>query len=410
MEDLYEQQREGRQQEEYEDIPYIRALRGKPLKPGRYHAPTPNLYLFVSAKRKRRWIFRYSRIDRTGPTEISLGPYPQVSEDKAIVRSEELRKLIANGIDPQADKRRRRGEKETFAEVAEAWIDLQKGAWSASSLRNAHVLLRIHGKPLARKPIGRINEDMIQSAVKPLWAGDHAPQARRALAMWENVFDFARAKKIYVGDNPARWKGLQEHLSPKQPPGERPHHPALPYTELPEFLRKLWPRQGTGAVALEFAILTVCRTSEVLKMKWDEFDPHQRVWTIPAARMKAREAHRVPLCGRAMELLARRNEQRNGSEFVFTGYSTKALADKSMILLLRNMGVTDTVHGFRSSFSDWAYDKKFAPDTVEACLAHQVGTKVKRAYRRGDDFENRRPLMEAWSSYCGGAAISKPKE
>jgi integrase len=389
-------------------IPYILALEGKSAKPGRYHAPTPNLYLLVTAKQRRRWIFRYSRVDKTGVTEISLGPYPQIDQPKAIAKAEELRKLIADGIDPQADKSRRRGEKVTFAEAADDWIELQKGAWSESSMRNARILLHHHGKPLARKPIGRINKDMVQAALKPLWADDHAPQARRALAMWARVFDYAKVKDLFVGDNPARWQ-LQKHLSPKQSPGERPHLPALSYAELPGFIHQLRPRQGraTGAVALEFAILTACRTSEVLNMEWKEIAPDGQTWIISASRMKARRDHRVPLSDRAVEILARQKEQSNGSEFVFTGYTTNALASKTMILLLRNMGVSDTVHGFRSSFSDWAHDQKlWASETIEACLAHQVGTKVARAYRRDDDLENRRPVMAAWAAYCGSSTLA----
>jgi integrase len=399
--ELAEEQHRLRHGENWDKyIPYIHALDGKPNKTGRCHAPTPNLYLFVTAKGKRRWLFRYSRVDKTGVTEISLGPYPQVTEAKAITKAEELHKLIANGIDPQADKRRRRGEKVTFAETADEWIELQKGAWSESSIRNAHLLLHVHGKALANKPIGRINEDHIQAALASLWAT--APiQARRALAMWAQVFDFAKVKKLYSGDNPASWS-LQKLLSPKQPNGERPHLPALPYAELPNFIQgQLRAKQShaTAAVALEFTILTACRTSEVLDMRWEEIEAD--VWTIPASRMKARRPHRVPLSGRAMELLDRRLEQRKGP-FVFTGYTDKPLADKAMMMLLRSMGVKASVHGFRSSFSDWAYDKKFAPETIEQCLAHQVGPKVARAYRRGDDLEARRPLMDAWSAYCGG--------
>jgi integrase len=414
MEDLWEAEREKRQQGIHDNIPYIRALMGKPVPLGRrYKAPCRGLYLFVSKKGKRRWILKYSRLDKTGPTDIALGPYPLLSEDAAIAKAQELHQLIANSIDPAEDKRRKRGEKVNFAEAADKWLAKQKGGWSASTLRNATRLIHHHGKPLARRPIARITEDMVDAALKPIWDSGHAPTARSALEKWAAVFDFARAHKWYAGDNPARWKGLHEYLSPKQLPGDRPHHPSFGYAELPALMQEIRHRQGmaksNGAYALEFIILTACRKSEVLEMPWDEIDFGNLVWNIPKERMKARKPHRVPLTPRMLDILGARRRLSKGDDYVFTGYTDKPLAGKSVNALMRSMGIPSTegsVHGWRSAFSDWAHDKQFEHETIEQSLAHKVHTPVARAYRRGDDLPNRRTLMEAWAEYCGGTEHS----
>jgi integrase len=301
-------------------------------------------------------------------------------------------------------------------------MDLKKGKWRAgdngSHMRVAKWMLQRHpaAAALTNMPVSEITPDVIQSALKPLWLTTPIT-ARRALNMWENVLDHARARGWYKGENPARWKGLHEHLSPEHHFYDR-HHEALPYAEIPEFIQQLRKRQATSvaALALEFLILTAARTSEVLEMEWTEIDYEQRVWTLSPNRTKQKQQHRVPLSDRAWELIEIRMEEGtfDGSSFVFTGHDQNPLSEKSMFWILkRRMSpwAWYTVHGFRSTFSDWAHDTTaFAHETIEACLGHSVIGKVAKAYRRGDSLEKRRELMRMWADYCGGQGVESGGE
>ena len=221
--------------------------------------------------------------------------------------------------------------------------------------------------------------------------------------MWAQVFDYAIAKELRTAANPARWKGLQQHLSPQRASSAPNHFAALPYPDLPAFMARLRAQQvrSTAATALEFAILTCVRSGEAVGARWEEFDLKERVWTIPAKRMKAGREHRVPLSDRAMTLLERRREFHHG-EYVFTGYSSEPLANKAMAWMVKRLNPKITVHGFRSTFRDWAGDvMDFASEVIELCLAHRPATKVEKAYRRGDALEKRRTIMQAWATYCG---------
>jgi integrase len=181
----------------------------------------------------------------------------------------------------------------------------------------------------------------------------------------------------------------------------------MPYEQLPQLIRDLREHQGkaTWAVALEFLILTVARTSEVLKAQWSEVDFQNQLWTVPKVRMKAGKEHVVPLSNRAMELLRHQQGVSNGSQYIFTGYSDKPLANKTMLHSLRGMCIKDSVHGFRSTFRDWAGDTTtFQREIIEECLAHRVGGEVERAYRRTTALEKRKSILQAWADYCGGVA------
>jgi integrase len=374
--------------------------------PGRHRdEKTTGLYLYVSPKGVRRWILRYTRPNKGGVTETSLGGYPVVTLNQA--RAEVLKKqrLIAGGVDPVQARREHRAAQTTFAEAAQGWIDTHKVSWrSESQMRNATLLLHRHGAPLSGQPVAEISENQIQSALTELWSRAPA-QARRTLAMWERVLDYARAKGLRTGDNPASWRGMHEYRFPRRRTTDKRHFAAMAYAQLPEFIQRLRHRQArsTGAVALEFLILTAARMGEVRNMQWSEIDWEQSLWTIPANRTKAMREHRVPLSDRAMQLVAHRRQYPIDSPYVFTGYSEGPLGDKAMSCVLSNMGVRETTHGFRSTFRDWAGDKTdFARETIEECLSHVVGNGVERAYRRQDGLDKRRAVMNAWAAYCEG--------
>jgi integrase len=224
----------------------------------------------------------------------------------------------------------------------------------------------------------------------------------------ERVLDWCSVRGYRSGDNPARWRGFLENALPaRQKIAKTQHHPALPYAELPAFLATLRKHEGIAVHALEFAILTVARTGEVVRARWCEINFSEKTWTVPAARMKAKKELRVPLSGRAIELLHGAYRE-DGNPYIFVGADKgNSLSDSAMNSLLRRMNRTDiTVHGFRSTFRDWAAERtNYQNHVVEQALAHQVGSGVERAYRRGDLFDKRRKLMEAWATYCASKPV-----
>jgi integrase len=218
----------------------------------------------------------------------------------------------------------------------------------------------------------------------------------------ERVLDAAKAKGFRAGENPARWHGHLDHLLPRQSKLARGHHAAMPYEDVAAFVAKLRKRKALAALALELCILTAARTSEILEMPWSEIDLDKKIWTVPAIRMKMEREHRVPLVPRAIAIL-RQLEQSRVGEFVFPGQArNKPLSNMAMEMVLRRMNVDDaTVHGFRSSFRDWAGNvSNFPREIAETALAHVIGDQAEQAYRRGDALDKRRKLMEAWASYC----------
>jgi integrase len=229
----------------------------------------------------------------------------------------------------------------------------------------------------------------------------------------ESVLDWATARGYRSGENPARWRGHLENLLPKRSKVARvEHHAALPYPEIGAFMTDLREQNGIAARALEFAILTAARTGEVIGARWAEINVAERVWTIPAERMKAGKEHRVPLSDAAMTIIEAMAALRS-SDYVFAGASAgRPLSNMTMLMLLRRMGRGAlTVHGFRSTFSDWCAERTAYPSEVrEMALAHTVGDKVEAAYRRGDLFVKRRQLAETWGRFCAAPAIGNVVE
>ena len=268
--------------------------------------------------------------------------------------------------------------------------------------------LRDYAAPLRRLPVDRITTDDVLSVLKPLW-NDKPETASRLRGRIERVLDAAKAQGLRSGENPARWRGHLDQLLPKRPRLTRGHHAAMNYSDLPAFMADLQTRQATAAPALEFTILTAARSREVLGARWEEFDFDRGLWTVPATRMKAGREHRVPLSRRALKIVKAMHEARGG-DFVFPGQKPdKPLSVTALLMLLRRLKIEDaTVHGFRSTFRDWAAECTHFPNEVcEAALAHMIENKAEAAYRRGDLFDKRRKLMDAWALYCATPEAGK---
>ncbi len=256
-------------------------------------------------------------------------------------------------------------------------------------------------------PVAAVDTALVTKAIEPVWT--LKPEtASRVRGRIESVLDWAKARGYRAGDNPARWRGHLDNLLPARSKVRRvEHHAALPYGEAAAFMAELRRQEGMAARALEFAILTAARTSEVLGARWGEINIAERLWTVPGERMKAGREHRVPLSDAAMAIIEAMAERRQG-EFVFAGARGGTLSNMAMLMLLRRMGRGDlTAHGFRSTFRDWAAERtNFPADVAEMALAHTVADKVEAAYRRGDLFAKRRQLAEAWARFCDAPAAA----
>jgi integrase len=246
----------------------------------------------------------------------------------------------------------------------------------------------------------------VLSVLAPMWK-DKSDAASRLRAKIERVLDAAKAKGLRTGENPARWRGHLNKLLPKPQKLTRGHMRALPYSDVPAFVSDLRKRQIATALALEFCILNASRAGEVFGAKWSEIDREARLWIIPGRRMKGGREHRVPLSARSLEILETAESMRN-SEYVFPGEKRgRPLSPASIRSLISRMSVATSVHGFRSSFRDWAGEcTAFPRELAEAALAHLVGDQTERAYRRGDALEKRRKLMDAWAGFLAAPKAS----
>jgi integrase len=332
-------------------------------------------------------------------------------------KASEARRLRADGIDP-IDTRRAHRQRErldaaktvTFRECTEAFIGAKGAGWR--SVKHAHdwrASLEQHAYPvIGELSVGSIDTPLVLKVLEPIWTTT-TETASRLRGRIENVLDWAKVRGHRHGDNPARWRGHLDHLLPRRSK-VRPvvHHAALPYAELPAFMGRLKVEEGVAARALEFTILTAARSGETFLATWNEIDEGNMVWTVPASRMKAGEEHRVPLSDSALSCLEAMRPLASETEgLVFPGFKRgRPLGHMAMRQLLSHMHRSDlTVHGFRSSFRDWAAETThFSNEMVEMALAHAVGSKVEAAYRRGDLFLKRRQLMDAWAEFLGGPA------
>jgi integrase len=379
------------------------------LKPGRY-SDGGGLYLVVD-DRRRRWVFRYTRNGKT--TDLGLGSVKGtkgVSLKKARLKAEILRDALADGRDPRAVLLKE--ETPCFGDFADRYIASMKAGWrNEKHVKQWEMTLKKYAARLRAKAVNEISTDDVLEVLQPLWA--RIPDtAERVRGRIESVLDAAKAKNLRSGENPARWKGHLKNLLPSRKRLARGHHAAVPFDKVPRFMAQLRKRNAMAASALEFTILTAARTGEVLGARWCEIDSAGAVWIVPSNRMKAGKEHRVPLCSRAMQILRDvlpKHEPEPGA-YVFPGEKTaRPLSNLAMARLLERMGIEATVHGFRSSFRDWASETTgFAHETVEQALAHVIPNKVEAAYRRGDQLGKRRELMAAWQSFCESDGVVVP--
>jgi integrase len=385
------------------------------------------LYLAVFPGGSKSWVFRFKENGKA--RDMGLGPVHTLTLAEARDKATECRKLRLDGIDPIARRNEDRAARAyeaakaiTFQQCAEAYMADNSIGWKNAKHRQQwkNTLSEYAYPVLGKLSVRDIDTGLVVKVIKPLWTA--VPEtASRLRGRIETVLNWATAhghRRDQYGNalpNPARWKGNLDHLLPKRSKVRSiKHFDAMPYGEVGAFMAELRQQEGVAPLALQFTILNAARTNETIEAKWSEFDPLRRLWTIPGERMKSGRDHRVPLSDAAMEILKRQTEASQG-DYVFPGrISNKPLSNMSMLQLLRRMrGQGKTVHGFRSTFKDWARERTNFPNEVsEAALAHINADKVEAAYARGDLFEKRRKLMEAWAGYCstvetgGGDVVS----
>jgi integrase len=299
----------------------------------------------------------------------------------------------------------------TFKECAEQYIESHRPGWAnPKHAAQWSSTLQAYAYPVignvAVDKIGSNGEgtDLIMKVLQPIWYAK-TETASRLRGRIESVLDWAKARGYRDGENPARWKGHLDKLLPAKGKIAPPkHHPALPYADIPGFMDKLRRIEGNAARALEYTILTAARTSETLFAKRSEIDLKARMWIVPAARMKARKEHRVPLSDSAVAII---KAMPADSEYLFPGTRKgKHMSKTAMSDLLASMGTSETTHGFRSTFRDWgAEERDFPNELLEVAIGHKVSNRVEAAYRRGDQLQKRHALMADWEAYCNKGGV-----
>lgn len=368
----------------------------------------PGLYLCVAGG-GRSWILRYSLNDRR--RDLGLGSYTDLTLAEARDKAREKRKLVSQGIDPIEAKREQRdartvaqSKRMTFSQCVDGYLEAHGDGWKNPKHRQQWFnTLETYAYPLiGSMNVASVDTPLVLKILEPIWK-TKTETATRLRGRLENVLDWAKVREYRAGDNPARWKGhLDQLLAKPSKVSTVQHHAALPYAEMGAFMALVRNQKGIAAAALEFTILTACRSGEVRGATWREFDLQARTWSIPSERMKAAKDHRVPLSDAAVAIITKMQKCQLG-ELVFPGTKENApISDMSMTAVLRRMGRGDlTVHGFRSTFRDWCSESTAYPrEVAEMALAHTIPDKVEAAYRRGDLFNKRTRLMNEWAVYC----------
>jgi integrase len=379
----------------------------------KYYPDGNGLYLQVTEHGAKSWVFRYQH--RGKPHEMGLGSLNAFSLADARKRARAARQLLADGVDPLAAKWAReaqalaeRAKTATFKQEAKVFIKANAKGWRNDKHgKQWESTLEAYVYPIIGDiPVQDIDTGMVTKILDPIWS-TKSETASRVRGRIERVLDSAKAHGRRTGENPAKWRG---HLDMIYPARRRiapiKNHPALPYAEVPDFLKMLHQQPGLAAVALELLVLTASRTKPIILAEPHEFDLKGAVWTIPASKMKGNRAHRVPLSGRAIVLI-RRLDLKPGHQWLFPGRDGQPLSNNSLLALLKRMKRTDiTAHGMRASFRTWASEQTtFPEDVIEAALAHAVSDDVVTAYKRTDLFAKRAKLMEAWSDFALPAKV-----
>jgi integrase len=377
------------------------------IKGGNVHWVAPSLYLQVRpGQGTRSYLFRYSRGGKNqwmGLGSVDEKSFTEVRDEAAM-----LRVLVKRGEDPIANKRQVEAKQKaeakpkapTFEECAKQYIQTHESGWKNDKhIAQWKSTLKTYAGPVIGKmPVDEITVEDVLKVLKPIWT-KKPETATRLRGRIEKVLGWATAMKYRAGENPAAWLNAPlQHLLPAVSAVQKvEHHMAVPYAQMPKFLAELDKLDTMGAKALKFTILTVSRTGETLGARPEEFDFKAKVWTVPAERMKAGREHRVPLTDEVIDLVKSLIEP--GQKYVFQNEYGRQLSNMTMLKALRSIrNDKSTVHGFRSSFRDWAAEQTDAPrEVVEACLAHTVGDAAELAYKRSDFLEKRRVVMSDWS-------------
>lgn len=342
---------------------------------------------------------------------MGLGSLQYLPLTKAREIASKLRVMTSEGIDPiEARKADRQAQKLnavksiTFRECATSYIEVHKAGWKNAkhSQQWENTLAKDVYPTLGDLSVGDIDMGLVLKVLEPIWL-KKPETARRVRGRIENILDWATAREYRTGENPARWRGHLNKILPNRDKVQKvKHHNAMPYEQIGEFMQALRARSDLSAKALELIILTATRTNEVIGARWDEIDLEKKIWIIPAERMKMDREHRVPLSDRAIEVI-KDLPQISGAEYLFPGNGkAPTMSNMTCLNLLKRMGHKDiTVHGFRSTFRDWAAERTSVPrEVAESALAHSIKDKAEAAYQRRDLLEKRRRLMENWESFC----------
>lgn len=388
----------------------------KLTKPGLY-GDGGGLTLQITTTGAKSWLFRYMVAGK--PFGMGLGPTHTVSLAEARQKALDARKLLIDGINPLAAKKQSQivaalaaAKMMTFDQCAEAYILAHKAGWKNAKHGDQWTnTLNTYASPVfGHLPVAEIDTGLVVKCLAPIWESK-TETASRVRGRIESVLGWATTSGYRTGENPARWKGHLENLLATISKSSRTkNHPSLPWPRIGAFMAALQAREGVAARAVEFTILTACRSGEVRGARWAEFDTASKLWTIPAERMKAKREHQVPLSDAALALLESMSKD---SDVVFAGTKSQPLSDMSLTAVIRRMNGDDkpvwadangegvTVHGFRSSFRMWAAETTNYPrEVAEHALAHQLPDAVERAYQRGSQFAKRAALMAEWAVYC----------
>jgi integrase len=381
---------------------------GRATEKGMYH-DGGGLYLQVAAGGAKSWIYRYMLNGRA--REMGLGPLHIISLSDARSQAAECRRLRLDGIDPIEARTAKRDEAKleaaksmTFDACSKAYIEAHETGWQNAKHRDQwRDTLKTYASPeLGALPVQAIDVGLVMKVLEPIWY-TKPETASRLRGRVEAIIDWATVRGYRKGENPARWRGHLDKLLPARNKVRKiEHHAALHYRDVATLMTELREQEGVAARALEFLILTASRTGEVIGARWNEIDLEEKIWTVPAARMKAGKEHRVPLSASAAAIVEELENVRTGDSIFQSQRSGKPLSNMAMLKLLYRMDRADlTAHGFRSTFRDWAAEQTdFPREVAEMTLAHTIGDRVEAAYRRGDLFQKRRELMDARAKYC----------